>query len=105
MLLRGAERTLERDRPTLCLELEPYLSGAEACVGVVDWLRRRRYAHFRVFHSNAADPRQVLAEAMRPLSAEDVLGQIRRNEVGPYGTLLAFPDPPDDAGPTPRGGG
>ncbi len=94
-LLRGAERTVERDRPILCLECEPYLTGAPACAALVEWLRDHRYPWFRVFHSNVRDPYQALAESARQLSAEEVLEMIRRNLIGPYGSLMAYPGPRD----------
>jgi FkbM family methyltransferase len=96
-LLRGAERVLERDRPVLCLEYEPYLTGADACVALLEWLQGRGYASFRVFHSNVRDPHQALAEAVLLLTAEQVLEKVRRQLVGPYGSLLAFPSPPEEA--------
>jgi FkbM family methyltransferase len=91
-LLRGAVRTLAEDRPVLCLECEPYLSGADACVGMIDWLAGRGYSAFRLFHSDEYDPHRVLAEAARVLSAAQASEMVRRDLVGPYGTLLAFPD-------------
>jgi FkbM family methyltransferase len=92
-LLRGAERTLERDRPILCLEFEPYLTGAEACVALVEWLQARRYPWFRVFHSNVREPYPALVEFTRLLTAGEVLEQVGRKLIGPYGSLLAFPGP------------
>ncbi len=97
-LLRGAERTVERDRPVLCLECEPYLTGAAACSALVEWLQAHRYPWFRVFHSNVRDPYQALAESARLLSAEEVLEQIRRNQIGPYGSLMAYPGPREGSG-------
>jgi FkbM family methyltransferase len=104
-LVRGAEATLEQDRPILCLEFEPYLSGAETCAALVNWLQARHYPWFRVFHSNVRDPHQALVEFARLLTAQEVLAQVQRQLIGPYGTLLAFPTPweepdePDHAGP------
>jgi FkbM family methyltransferase len=97
-LLRGAERTIERDRPVLCLECEPYLTGAAACSALVEWLQDHRYPWFRVFHSNVRDPYQALAEWARLLSAAEVLEQIRHNQIGPYGSLMAYPGPRERLG-------
>jgi FkbM family methyltransferase len=91
-LLRGAERTLARDRPVLCLECEPYLSGTEACVALVRWLADHHYTRFRVFHSNRHNPHEALVEFARVLTAEEVLDYLQRQLIGPYGSLLAFPD-------------
>lgn len=98
-MLRGAERTVDRDRPVLCLECEPYLTGAPACTALVEWLRDHRYPWFRVFHSNAREPYQALAESARLLSADEVLEQIGRNQIGPYGTLMAYPGARDGSAP------
>jgi FkbM family methyltransferase len=90
-LLRGAEQTIERDRPVLCLEFEPEFSGPEGCASIVGWLSQRRYEWFRLFHANVSDPYQALAASVRLLSADEVLDQLRLGLVGPYGTLVAFP--------------
>jgi FkbM family methyltransferase len=103
-LLRGAERTVAEDRPILCLEFEPYLAGPEPCVALVEWLQARRYPWFRVFHSNVRDAYPALVEFTRLLTAPEVLEQVQRKLVGPYGTLLAFPGPHEEAD-TPRRGG
>jgi FkbM family methyltransferase len=91
-LLRGAERTLERDRPILCLEFEPAVSGEEACVGMVRWLCNHGYQSFRLFHALLADSYQALLELSTVLSADGVIGQVNRKLVGRYGTLLAISD-------------
>lgn len=99
-LLQGAEQTLERDRPTLCLEFEPHLSGPDTCTALVEWLQARRYTAFRLFHSNVNEPYRALVEAVRLLTAQEVVEQVRRKLVGVYGTLVAFPDAaaPGEAG-------
>lgn len=92
LLLRGAERTLEQDRPLLCVECEPYMSGDEPCLDLVRWLNEHGYSSFRVFHAEGLDPYQTVAEFAAVLTAEQVMDRIRRKAVRPYGTLLAFPD-------------
>ena len=90
-LLRGADRTLARDRPLLCLEFEPYLAGAERSVELVRWLEGHGYGQFRVFHANAPGPTQALDEWANTWAGDEVIGLVRRNAVGPYGTLFAVP--------------
>lgn len=105
LLLRGAGRTLDRDRPLVCLEFEPGLSGPDVCVELVECLRGHGYAAFRVFHATAADPYPMLAEAARLLTAEEVVALVRNGPIGPSGTLLAFPaDRGTDAEGAPAGG-
>jgi FkbM family methyltransferase len=55
-LLRGAERTVTRDLPLLCLEFEPCLGGAERCLELVRWLAGHGYGAFRLFHATACEP-------------------------------------------------
>jgi FkbM family methyltransferase len=90
-ILRGAERTLERDRPLLCLECEPYLSGDDECLALVRWLHDHGYQRFRVFHADGQDPYQTVVEFAAVLTVEQVADRVRRKAIGPYGTLLAFP--------------
>lgn len=92
LLLRGAAHTLEQDRPLLCVECEPYMNGDEHCLELVRWISEHGYSSFRVFHAEGLDPSQTVAEFAAVLTAEQVADRIRRKAVGPYGTLLAFPD-------------
>ena len=91
LLLRGAERTLEADRPLLCLECEPYMSGDAHCLELVRWLNDHGYPRFRLFHADGQDPYQTVVEFAAVLTAEQVADRVRRKAIGPYGTLLAFP--------------
>jgi FkbM family methyltransferase len=97
-MLRGAVKTLQHDKPLLCLECEPYLGGAQASSHVVGWLREHGYSQFRVFHSDRRKPEQILPEFARLLSHDEVNRLIENKQVGAYGTLVAFPDamPPSE---------
>ena len=90
-LLRGAERTVARDRPLLCLEFEPYLAGADHGVELARRLEGHGYGQFRVFHANAPGPAQAVDEWANTWAADEVIALVRRNAVGPYGTLFAVP--------------
>ncbi len=92
MLLRGSERTLERDRPLLCVEFEPHLSGDELCLELVRWLTAHGYGRFRLFHANRAEPSRIIAEFANYWTAEEISALVVRNRIGPYGTLFAYPD-------------
>jgi FkbM family methyltransferase len=91
-LLRGAEQTLAADRPLLCLELEPYLTGKEACIALLDWLLARGYGQFRLFHSNRAAPPQCLAELSCTMTRDEAVSRIETGKVGAYGTVFACYD-------------
>ena len=93
-LLRGAEQMLARDRPFLCLEFEPYLAGEERCADLVRWLDGHGYGAFRLFHANAPGPYQAVSEWGQAWTADEVIDQVRRKAVGPYGTLFAVPAAP-----------
>jgi FkbM family methyltransferase len=95
LVLRGGEQLLARDRPLLCLELEPRPGPAEEhCRELVRWLDQHGYAEFRVFHANVRDPHQALSELANVWAASEVLDLIDRRAVGPYGSLLALPAEP-----------
>jgi FkbM family methyltransferase len=91
-LLRGAEATLRADRPVLVLECEPYLTGVAACVELLEWLQAHGYGRVRLFHSDREAPAEVLPEFARLLTAEEAVRELRGGRVGPYGTVLAFPN-------------
>lgn len=91
-LLRGAERTLAADRPILCLEFEPYITGDRTCLDLVAWLAEHGYTRFRLFHSNLEEPRLALTEFAALLSPDDLVRRVAQREVHAYGTILAWPD-------------
>lgn len=92
MLLRGSEQTLERDRPLLCLEFEPHLSGDALCLELVDWLIGHGYSRFRLFHANHDEPYRIITELANYWTGEELGAFVRRKRIGPYGTLFAYPD-------------
>jgi FkbM family methyltransferase len=90
-ILRGGQRTLARDRPLLCLGFEPSLAGAASCRELVHALEDLGYHSFRLFHATLNETYRSLLELGESLTADDVLARVERQQVGPYGTLLAYP--------------
>jgi FkbM family methyltransferase len=97
-MLKGAEKTLGQDRPLLVLEFEPYLLGPEVCLAALAWLRTHRYSLFRVFHANSQDPHGILAESVRILSSDEVAELVQKKMIGPYGSIIAYPDKDESEG-------
>jgi hypothetical protein len=91
-MLRGGEQTILADHPMLVLEFEPYISGADTCRQLLDWLGEHGYDRVRLFKSDRCDPASLLAEFARPLSLAEVSEALRQNRIGPYGTLFAARD-------------
>jgi FkbM family methyltransferase len=88
-MLRGADQTIQADRPALVPEFEPYISSAAVCREVLNWLDSNGYRHIRLFKSDRSDPFVLLQEFSRPLSIAQAAESLSQNRVGAYGTLFA----------------
>lgn len=90
-LLQGAEVTIAKDRPILCLEFEPYVAGAEACHRLLDWLEGHDYRHLRLIYADARQPRAIVGRLVQPRSVEQLRAELQRDSIAAYATLLAYP--------------
>ncbi len=88
-LIQGAKRTLGEDRPILCLELEPEVTGVERGLALFDELMTLGYKRMRLFIANESRPDLILRDLSSWLPLVAVQARIRAAQIGSYGTLWA----------------
>ena len=90
-ILKGGCRTLANDRPLLCLEFEPSLSGEARSLELLHWLADHQYRECLFFYSTETDPLRMLRQFQSPLAVLSLEPLVRQRRIGPFGTLLAYP--------------
>ena len=88
-LVIGGHRTLTTDRPWLCLELEPEVTGRERACELVVSLEKLGYNEFRVFHAGENNPSLMLKELSTWVTAAEIRSRVVANSIRSYGTLWA----------------
>jgi FkbM family methyltransferase len=88
-LMQGARRILVGDRPILCLELEPSVTGVERALDLLGELNTLGYRRLRLFTANESNPAAMLSELSTWLPVVAVQARIRGEQIGSYGTLWA----------------
>jgi FkbM family methyltransferase len=90
-ILLGAERTIATQRPVLCLEFEPYISGAALCHQLLDWLEQHDYRHLRLIYADSRQPRATIGRLAQTRAVKELRADLDRNAIAAYATLLAYP--------------
>ena len=88
-LVIGGHRTLATDRPLLCLEFEPEVTGRERACELVASLEELGYDEFRVFHAAENRPSLMLRELSTWVTAAEIRSRVEARSIRSYGTLWA----------------